>query len=80
MKNKIIMEVELINIFESYGVYICLDEIEVIVKECNENGLVLYCGLNVEGWVYFFVKEEVYQQECEVQEVVSDDGYFDEQF
>lgn len=49
MKNKTITEAELINIFESYGAYICPDEIEVTAKECNENGSVLHRGLNAEG-------------------------------
>ncbi|WP_227524651.1 hypothetical protein [Klebsiella michiganensis] len=58
MKNKTITEAELINIFESYGAYICPDEIEVTAKECNENGSVLHRGLNAEGWAHLFAKEE----------------------
>lgn len=64
--------------FESYGAYICPDEIEVTAKECNENGSVLHRGLNAEGWAHLFAKEEAYQQECEAQEAASDDGHFDE--
>ena len=40
--------------FESYGAYICPDEIEVTAKECNENGSVLHRGLNAEGWAHLF--------------------------
>lgn len=64
--------------FESYGAYICPDEIEVTAKECNENGSVLHRSLNAEGWAHLFAKEEAYQQECEAQEAASDDGHFDE--
>jgi hypothetical protein len=64
--------------FESYGAYICPDEIEITAKECNENGSVLHRGLNAEGWAHLFAKEEAYQQECEAQEAASDDGHFDE--
>nr|WP_250696457.1 hypothetical protein [Escherichia coli]ARF19209.1 hypothetical protein [Escherichia coli] len=58
MKNKTITEAELINIFESYGAYICPDEIEVTAKECNENGSVLHRGLNAEGWAHLFAKKK----------------------
>lgn len=78
MKNKTITGAELINIFESYGAYICPDEIEITAKECNENGSVLHRGLNAEGWAHLFAKEEAYQQECEAQEAASNDGHFDE--
>ncbi|MDI2051542.1 hypothetical protein [Klebsiella pneumoniae] len=77
MKSKTITEAELINIFESYGAYICPDEIEYTLKECNENGSVFHRGFNAEGWAHLFAKEEAYQQQCEAQEAASEDVHFD---
>lgn len=44
--------------FESYGAYICPDEIEVTAKECNENGSVLHRGLNAEGWAHLLRRKK----------------------
>ncbi len=64
--------------FESYGAYICPDEIEVTAKECNENGSVLHRGLNAEGWAHLLRRKKHISRNAKPEEAASDDGHFDE--
>lgn len=50
MDNNTITAERLTEIFEIHGAYLISDETEGTVKQCNDNGAKLHCGLDAEGW------------------------------
>ncbi len=77
MTIKTITAAQLKEIFEKHGAYIVTREVEETVNQCNENGAVMRCGLDAEGWAERIAEAEAYQQECEAQEAAENDVHFD---
>ncbi|MFC2859720.1 hypothetical protein [Citrobacter farmeri] len=75
MKNKTITAAQVREVFEEHGAYI--SDADETAQHCNENGAIMHCGLDVEGWAHRFAAAEAYQQECEAQEAAMDDVHFD---